>query len=243
MFNIKDFNYDIVNIEVTNHCNMRCTFCALPIREAEDKEMETKDVYQILEELSAYEGIDFVAFHQFGEPILHPDIWKYVDKCKELGLKTQFVTNGLGLTNKNVEKLIQHSPDILRISLHILDPEHHMEIRGIKVPFEKYVDRVSSFLAQLLDQEHGIKEIRTDVDINDDRYSGLKRFIGQKIGAIDSGDPTILNQTVNKLKPRLTYLLKRIEISLNHLSFQKYILTKRLKIITIQILLGEVSMM
>ena len=47
MFNIKDFNYDIVNIEVTNHCNMRCTFCALPIREAEDKEMETKDVYQI----------------------------------------------------------------------------------------------------------------------------------------------------------------------------------------------------
>ena len=211
MFNIKDFNYDIVNIEVTNHCNMRCTFCALPIREAEDKEMETKDVYQILEELSTYEGIDFVAFHQFGEPILHPDIWKYVDKCKELGLKTQFVTNGLGLTDKNIEKLIKHSPDILRISLHILDPEHHKEIRGIKVPFEKYIERVSSCLAQLIDQEHQIKEIRTDVAINDDRYSGLKRFIGQKIGAIDSGDPTILNQTVNKLKPRLTYLLKRIE--------------------------------
>jgi len=211
MFNIKEFNYDIINIEVTNHCNMRCTFCALPIRDAKDKEMETKDVTKILHELSKYEGIDFVAFHQFGEPILHPDLWKYIDLCKELGLRTQLVTNGLGLTKKNIENIINHSPDILRISLHVLDPLHHMEIRGIKVPFEKYIDRVSNCLSALIDHNHKIQEIRTDVAVNDDRNRGLKRYIGEKTGGIDTGDPTILNQTVHKLKPRITNLLKEIE--------------------------------
>jgi len=221
MLNIKDFGYDIVNIEVTNNCNMRCTFCALPIRKAPDKEMETKDVYQVLEELAEYKGVDFVAFHQFGEPILHPDIWRYVDRCRELGLRTQLVTNGLALTDKKIEKLIEHSPDIVRISLHVLDPENHSEIRGVKTSFDKYVDRISSCISALIDSDHKIEEVRADVAVNDDRYKGVQQYIGEQLGALDTGDPTILNQSVQNLKPRLIRLLKLIEHKSNSFEFSK----------------------
>jgi MoaA/NifB/PqqE/SkfB family radical SAM enzyme len=209
--NIKEFGYNIVNIEVTNRCNMRCTFCALPIRQVPDKEMESRDVYRIIEELAGYQGIDFIAFHQFGEPILHKDIWSYVDKCKELGLKTQFVTNGLALTKKNIERLIEHSPSIVRISLHVLDPENHEENRGIKVPYETYIQRVSDCIAALLDDKHSIEEVRIDVAVNDDRNRGIKKYILGLIGAIDVGDPTIKNQNVRKLRPLLVNLIQLVE--------------------------------
>lgn len=227
MANLKDFGYRIVLIEVTNRCNMACSFCPLPIRNAPLQDISRDEVFVILESIAGIEGIDWVAFHQFGEPLLYPGIWACIDRCKELGLRTQLVTNGLLLTERNVALLFQHQPDILRISAQTLNPTHHAATRGIDVGFDVYIQRIASCLGQLLDVEHQIEEVRTDVAVNDDRYYGVRgklHLIAQTVGTAECGDPTIRDATPRALRPHLIRFLDLIQehsrsfrVSLAHL--------------------------
>ena len=102
MFNLNDFGYEIVQIEINNTCNMACTFCPLPIRNSTDMTMNQENVFKILDSLSKYKGIKFIAFHQFGEPLMNRHIWDYLDHCHSVGLESQLVTNGLLLTPKKI---------------------------------------------------------------------------------------------------------------------------------------------
>lgn len=212
--NLADYGYRIVQIEVTNRCNMRCSFCPLPIRETRFRDMPVEDVFQILVRLSAVKGIDFVAFHQFGEPMLYPHIWECIAKCKELGLSSQLITNGLTLTVDNVQQLIQNPPDILRISLQTLDPSTFNRIRGVKVDFSEYRQRVISCLSTLIREDCGIKEIRTDLAVAEDRFSGIFRKSRkwlQKAGVFEAGDPTMCQETPRSIKKYLISFLKDLE--------------------------------
>ena len=214
MASIQDFGYRIIQLEVTNRCNMACSFCPLPIRELPLKDFTQKDALEVLEEISKIDGIDFVAFHQFGEPLLYKGIWDCIAKCRELGLKSQLVTNGLLLTDRNITLLMQHPPNILRISAQTLNPAYHQATRGVDVPFDVYIERVARCLAQLLDHEHTIEEIRTDLAVNDDRYYGVEgkiHYLAQLVGAVERGDPTINNETPKTLRPHFIKFMELIE--------------------------------
>lgn len=227
MANLRDFGYRVVCIEVTNRCNMACSFCPLPIRSSPLQDLPKDGVFRILESIATIGGIDWIAFHQYGEPLLYPGIWDCIDRCKELGLRTQLVTNGLLLTERNVALLFQHQPDILRISAQTLNPAHHAATRGIDVGFDVYIQRVAACLGQLLDVEHQIEEIRTDVAVNDDRYYGIRgklHLLAQAIGADEPGDPTIHDATPKASRPHMIRFLNLIQehsrsfrISLSHL--------------------------
>lgn len=222
--NIRDFGYRIIQLEINNTCNMRCTFCPLPIRKMPFNNMNTDDVLSLLDNLKEYEGIDYVAFHQFSEPLLNKDIWRYINKCNEIGLRSHLVTNGLLLTEENIEKLYKYPPDTLRISLQIIDPEKYQEIRGVKSNPSYYYNQIAACLGRFFDEPPKIAEIRTDIAVNDDRYaglSGLKKYIGQKLSLFDSGDPTIYNQTAHSIKPYLIKFLRLIEENSNKFSFSE----------------------
>ena len=211
---IAEFGYRIIQIEVTNRCNMGCSFCGLPIRDAKLKDMEVDDILRMLDQIAGYDGIDYVAFHQFGETLLYPDIWKCVDYCRGLGLKSQLITNGLLLTEKNIDLLLKHPPDIFRISAQSIHPEHHKPMRGIEVEFDSYINRVADCIAKLYDTDHDMEEIRTDLAVNDNRYLGIQgagRYLKELAGISEPGDPTIFSENPKTTKPHLAKFLKLIE--------------------------------
>jgi MoaA/NifB/PqqE/SkfB family radical SAM enzyme len=211
---IKDYGYRIVQLEVTNRCNMACSFCPLPIRDLPLKDVQPKDVFQILDQLAGIGGIDFVAFHQYGEPLLYPKIWECIDRCKELGLRTQLVTNGMLLTDRTIDMLVQHAPNILRLSAQTLNPAYHAATRGTDMSFEMYIERVARCLAALLDRPHSIEEVRTDLAVNEDRYyalAGKVQFLAQMAGMAERGDPTINDENPRTLRPHLIHFLQIIE--------------------------------
>lgn len=214
MGSIKDYGYRVIQIEVTNRCNMACSFCPLPIRKSPLKDIAVKDTFWLLETIAKMGGVDFVAFHQFGEPLLYKGIWEAIARCRELGLKSQLVTNGLLLTDRNIAKLMEHPPDYLRISAQTLNPVYHAATRGTELPFDAYIDRVARCLATLIDNEHGIEEVRTDLAVNEDRYYGVSgkiHYLAQVAGATRQGDPTINNETPKTLRPHFISLMKMIE--------------------------------
>ena len=129
-------------------------------------------------------------------------------------MKTNMITNGLLLTEKNVDFLLNHPPNLLRISVQALTQEHHAATRGTPEKFDVYIDRVAKCLARLIDNKHDIDEVRTDIAVNDKRYagvSGIVKFIKEMTGASGRGDPTIFNQTPKNLQLAMTHFLKKIE--------------------------------
>ncbi|MBW2617532.1 MAG: radical SAM protein [Deltaproteobacteria bacterium] len=217
MNNLREYGYTRVAIEVTNRCNMRCSFCPWPLMKRPLRHMATEDIFNILDELSQVDGLYYVHLNGYGEPLLHPDIWRINDKCRELGLKGVPATNGWLFTEQCIENLIDHPPQLLRVSLQVLDPAYFTATRGLPAhKYETYIHRVARTLARLLDIEHGIEEVRTDLAVNDDRDYGLwttaRVSLLRRLGLIPmAGDPTIFNQSPRNLKPHLTRFLKMVE--------------------------------
>ena len=99
-----------VSISLTNKCQLSCVYCRIPQRK--QKEMTTKEIIQIINDLSKNET-QRISLNG-GEPLLHKDLDIIINKCKEKNIFTSLTTNGLLVSQKikSLKKL-----DLLIISL------------------------------------------------------------------------------------------------------------------------------
>ena len=88
-------------IEITNVCNLACSFCPQTRRQPEFMEIETFD--RILDQIKSH--TDYIYFHVKGEPLLHPEIDEFLDLSYEKGFKVNITTNGT-LINEVKDKII-----------------------------------------------------------------------------------------------------------------------------------------
>ena len=124
-----------IYIEITNACNLDCSFCPKHSRKIE---FMTPEVFRdILKEVSPYSG--HIYFHVMGEPLMHPDIDVFLDMCQEYGCKANITTNGILI--KDVKDKVASKPALrmMNFSMHILD--ENMEEKKINA----YLDEVFSF--------------------------------------------------------------------------------------------------
>ncbi|WMJ81886.1 radical SAM/SPASM domain-containing protein [Clostridium sp. MB40-C1] len=106
-----------IYIEITNVCNLACKFCPQTKRKPEFMKLETFS--KILDEIKPHGK--YVYFHVKGEPLLHPEIDKFLDLSHEKGFKVNITTNGT-LINK-VKDMIITKPALRQVnfSLHSFD--------------------------------------------------------------------------------------------------------------------------
>jgi hypothetical protein len=106
-----------INIDVTNHCNKKCSFC--PMKDRYKNEivplgyMDMALYVKILDQLPRGTEIDF---HKDGEPLLHPYLTWMIRIAKRYGFFTHIVTNGL-LLGKKKERIVESGLDLLTISI------------------------------------------------------------------------------------------------------------------------------
>jgi MoaA/NifB/PqqE/SkfB family radical SAM enzyme len=106
--------YAKVNIEITNICNLQCSFCPEVIRPK--GLMDVPLFRQIVEEVAPL--TDEVCFHLMGEPLVHPKLEELVDLCQTHGLKIFLVTNGVLLREKVADLLLHPAFRQVNFSLH-----------------------------------------------------------------------------------------------------------------------------
>lgn len=107
-----------IDIELTSVCNLRCSFCATTFRVNKIKNgfISLDTVKRIIDEGSE-NGLYGVKFNIRGEPLLHPQIHKFVSYAKKKRLiDVYFNTNGMLLTEDVSRKLIDAGLDRLTIS-------------------------------------------------------------------------------------------------------------------------------
>jgi len=103
-----------VNLEISNICNLQCSFCPVVVR---TKGMVTPETFRrVIEQVAPLTKI--VALHLMGDPLVHPDLAELVEICHQHGLQIFLVTNGILLREKEAEILLHPAFRQVSFSLH-----------------------------------------------------------------------------------------------------------------------------
>jgi radical SAM protein with 4Fe4S-binding SPASM domain len=89
-----------VYIEITNICNLQCSFCPVVDR---DKQIMSVELFsKVIREVAPL--TEQVCLHLMGEPLAHPEFPEIVKLCEEENVKINLTTNGI-LLNRHKELL------------------------------------------------------------------------------------------------------------------------------------------
>lgn len=145
-----------VYIEVSpiGSCNHRCIFCAYDYIGYPNRKLETKRFIETIDELAEC-GVRSLLYAGEGEPLLHPDIDKFIIHSKNSGIDVGVYTNGHLLKRELAEKVLPYLT-FVRFSFNGGSPENYAEIHGVKENvFQKVIDNIS-FCAKIK-RMHNIK--------------------------------------------------------------------------------------
>ncbi|MFP5386119.1 MAG: radical SAM/SPASM domain-containing protein [Bacteriovoracia bacterium] len=90
-------------IEISNICNLQCTFC--PEVEREKKILSTKNFRKILKDVLPF--TEQVCLHLMGEPLAHPEFPEILKICEEEGAVIHLTTNGTFLSKYGFETFLK----------------------------------------------------------------------------------------------------------------------------------------
>lgn len=112
-----------IYIEVTNRCNLHCSFCA--VSQKAPATMSAQDFGHIARQVQPY--TDYVCLHVKGEPLLHPQLKGILDCCKQHRLAVNLTTNGTLLAARTQLLCSAAALRQVNISLHAEtdDPERY----------------------------------------------------------------------------------------------------------------------
>ena len=111
-----------VYLEITNVCNLNCSFCVGTTRK---KKFLSIAEFKILAE-RIRPHTDFLYLHLMGEPLLHPDLPEILNISNNLGFKVIITTNGV-LLEKATDVLL-NSPALFKVSISLHSFEANMGI-------------------------------------------------------------------------------------------------------------------
>ncbi|MBO5398129.1 MAG: radical SAM protein [Clostridia bacterium] len=119
-----------VYIEITNMCNLNCSFCSKTTRA--DRFMQVGEFEKVVKEVIGYTNL--IALHVKGEPFLHPNLKEILDIAEKYNLKVNITTNAT-LLSKKIE-VILNSKSIRQINISLHSAEQN------NVDEEKYLENV-----------------------------------------------------------------------------------------------------
>ena len=129
------------NFLITYRCNLKCNFCYLYENNTvknKEKEMSFNDVKKIIDEISEFKPSIYLTG---GEPLLYKDIVKVIRYIKEKGCYCGLFTNGLLLTEKIAEELVDSKLNNICVSIGG-SKEIHEKARNMHASFEKAINAV-----------------------------------------------------------------------------------------------------
>lgn len=119
-----------VYLEISNVCNLHCSFC--PGTKRSPGIMEEEDFCLLLDKLQPW--TDYLYFHLMGEPLCHPKLERYLEVAGERGFKAILTTNATLLPLWQ-ERLLG-APALHKVNISL----HAFEANDLSIPFEQYLD-------------------------------------------------------------------------------------------------------
>lgn len=124
-----------IYVEISNLCNLRCTFC--PGTKRTPGRMTAEDFALLAPKLRPY--TDYLYFHLMGEPLCHPQLGEFLQIAGVQGFRVILTTNGTLLSRQ--QELLLSSPALHKVNISL----HAFEANDLAVPFEKYLADCMAF--------------------------------------------------------------------------------------------------
>ncbi|MBW2049067.1 MAG: radical SAM protein [Deltaproteobacteria bacterium] len=149
-----------ITLELTNHCNLNCTFCPRKLMARHQGFMDSNLAKSIFDEMSEHLPVALVPFFR-GETLLHPDWVELLAYAKERGIgPIQFTTNATLLNQQAAEDILDLGLDFVSFSLDTIDPEIYMKSRR-GANYFKVLENILGFLD--LRRRRGMKQPEVQV--------------------------------------------------------------------------------
>ena len=174
----KKMKFKKIYIEITNRCNLACSFCAKTTRPKEW--MSQKNFLKILKEIQPY--THYIYLHVMGEPLLHPEINEFIQLANERGFEVNLTTNGTLLDRLSDSTKVRQ----INISLHACKEQTNY-------PINTYLNRVFEKCEKL--NQNG-------TDIN---YRIWRKNNEDLVKILENRYSIIINSSSKKLKEGIFY--------------------------------------
>ncbi len=127
----------VLDVNLTNRCNLRCSFCYNDDNLARrSDELTTDELFRLVDEAATYKAGFFLGG---GEPFVRPDIYDLIGRIKARGLPAGVVTNATLLEGRDVDRLLRDGLDVAVVSLHGTEAVHDRLV-GAPGSWRKAVD-------------------------------------------------------------------------------------------------------
>lgn len=122
-------------LEITNVCNLSCSFCHGTKREP--KFISIEEFKIAATRLRPF--ADYLYFHLLGEPLLHPDLEEFFEISHSLGFKVNITTNGTLLWEKS--DILLNAKALRKVSISL----HSYEVNSIGMTLDGYLGMCFDF--------------------------------------------------------------------------------------------------
>jgi radical SAM protein with 4Fe4S-binding SPASM domain len=122
-------------LEITNECNLACTFCHGTKRKIHYLSIE--EFTHAATELRRHS--DYIYFHLMGEPLLHPLLGEFLSVAEGLGFRVIITTNGTLLREKG--DILLSSPALHKVSISL----HAYEANCLDMSLSEYLGSCLDF--------------------------------------------------------------------------------------------------
>ena len=163
-----------IYVEITNICNLNCSFC--PKNSRPKRFMTVEEFDTITDEISPLTNT--ICLHLMGEPLLHPNIKEIFEICNKKGLNVYLTTNGT-LIKQNLDLLKSGCAKRISVSLHSFEANNNSN------SLDEYLEDVLFSCKEISDNSETYIEFRLwNENNNENALNTLNKDIIEKINEI-----------------------------------------------------------
>lgn len=127
-----------VYLEISNICNLSCSFCALTKRDK--RKLNVEEFNFLANKLRSHS--EYLYFHVMGEPLMHPNLQEFLQIADDLKFKVIITTNATLLDKQSEILLNAKALHKVNISLHSLEANS-----GFFMP--EYIESCANFAKKM----------------------------------------------------------------------------------------------
>jgi MoaA/NifB/PqqE/SkfB family radical SAM enzyme len=121
--------FDWLQVEVTTACPAACLYCPRTVQgPAWPEHFLPPDLFARLR--PALRQARYLHLQGWGEPLLHPEFFRFVREAKEAGCRVGFTTNGMLCSEAVLRLCLEEGLDLVALSLAGTDPSQDQVRRG-----------------------------------------------------------------------------------------------------------------
>ena len=134
-----DRHFSRIYLEITNCCNLRCSFC--PGTSRKPGFLSPAQFRLLAEKLRPY--TDYLYLHVMGEPLLHPQLGALLEICRELGFRVILTTNATLIAQQTETLLAAPALHKLSFSLHSFEANTGGDLQGYLSPCMDFAEKAA----------------------------------------------------------------------------------------------------